>query len=106
MYGISPSVCCMKAKGASATGLPCKAAAVLRAPLATKRVSIQFTRSYKVLLRRGEPGGGNLHPAPTSLYGILDYAHESSGTYPRSVLSTTTHKFHVNKSSYTTIRGP
>jgi len=94
----------MKAKGASATGLPCKAAAVLRAPLATKRVSIQFTRSYKVLLRRGEPGCCNLHPAPTSLSGILDYASGSSGTSPRSFLSTTTHKFHGNKSSYTIVR--
>jgi hypothetical protein len=35
------------------------------------RVSIQFTRSYKVTVRRGEPGCCNMHPALTHLLEAL-----------------------------------
>lgn len=98
-------MCGMKANGACGTGLPCKAAALLRAPLPTKPCPYSVnTVIYKVILRRGEPGCCNLHPALTSLSGSLDYASGSSEMSPRSFLSTTAHKFHGNKSSYTIVR--
>ena len=104
MHGISPSVRCMRAKRAPATGLLRKDAAVLRAPLATKPCLYSVRTVISGHCTKGEPGCCNLCPALTSLSGSLDNTSGSSGTSPRNILSTTTHKFHENKSLYTIVR--
>ena len=88
----------------AASGLPRRKRASFARHWQQSRVSIQFTQSFRVNLRKGSLGTPNLHPALTSLSGSLYYASGSSGISPPSFLSTETHEFHGNKPLYAIVR--
>jgi hypothetical protein len=103
MYRISLSMRCRRSKGRPQPR--CRAGSG-RSSRATghKAVPLFSSHSHIKSFYQGGAGCRNLHPAPTSVSGSLYYASGSSGMSPHSFLSTTTHKFHGNKSSYTIVR--